>query len=292
MATNGISTSIPKSGRRNLKMAIAAARRAANGDTTARYYRQLHNYIPPGTVAPVVGRPWIINQISLSQILVFVGGLLFTPNYSYALNFRSNGFWLDFDATVPNQSQIDIRAVWPDSNKANAKLYDSQFIADGLTSNFTISRNGLTANDLIVSVNGIVQAPTNDFTLTGTTLSFVIAPEANANIDVRMMDDLTSNTGTQDFSTFTGDGSTSVFNITGTNLTANDLIVSINGIVQIPAISYTLTGTALTFDTAPALNDYIQVNSIWGKLYNLTEIDSTVYIGNGLTSSYEVPYMA
>lgn len=58
MAANGISTHLPKSERRNLKLADAQTKRQAAGDTTAIAYRPLNIYTPPGTVSPTPGHPW------------------------------------------------------------------------------------------------------------------------------------------------------------------------------------------------------------------------------------------
>lgn len=60
MASNGISTHLPKSERRDLKLLLAQLKRKANGDTNAPYYRQYNNYTSPGTVAPIIGRPWTL----------------------------------------------------------------------------------------------------------------------------------------------------------------------------------------------------------------------------------------
>jgi hypothetical protein len=59
---------------------------------------------------------------------------------------------------------------------------------------------------------------------------------------------------------FNGDGSTVTFTSSNfTNATTNGLIVSINGVVQIPSLAYSLTGTTITFTEAPASGDVIDV---------------------------------
>ena len=58
MATNGISTHLPKSERRDLKMAVATTKRQATGDTTTTAYRPYNVYTSPGTVSPAEGHPW------------------------------------------------------------------------------------------------------------------------------------------------------------------------------------------------------------------------------------------
>ena len=56
----------------------------------------------------------------------------------------------------------------------------------------------------------------------------------------------------------TGDGSTVVFTLNQT-ATAETIIVSINGVVQIPGDSYTVAGTSITFIEAPKTGDTAEV---------------------------------
>jgi len=60
---------------------------------------------------------------------------------------------------------------------------------------------------------------------------------------------------------FTGDGSTAAFTLSGTGTTAQT-IVSINGVVQIPTTAYGISGTTLTFTEAPAVGDVIDARII------------------------------
>ena len=66
--------------------------------------------------------------------------------------------------------------------------YDNRTTAtgDGSTVAFTINSNR-TVNDVLVIVNGITFIPTDDYTISGTTLTFVAAPIATAEIAVRYL---------------------------------------------------------------------------------------------------------
>jgi hypothetical protein len=57
---------------------------------------------------------------------------------------------------------------------------------DGSTTTLTIT-SGRTVSDVIVDVNGIVLTPTTDYTISGTTLTFITAPAASAEITVRYL---------------------------------------------------------------------------------------------------------
>jgi len=58
--------------------------------------------------------------------------------------------------------------------------------------------------------------------------------------------------------TFTGDGSTTAFTLSG-SATTNQLLVEVNGVSQAPTTAYSASGTTLTFTEAVADNDSIVV---------------------------------
>jgi len=62
----------------------------------------------------------------------------------------------------------------------------SKAVGDASTTTFTIA-SGRTVNDLLVFVNGICLVPTDDYTVSGTTLTFVTAPAASAEITIRVL---------------------------------------------------------------------------------------------------------
>ena len=55
---------------------------------------------------------------------------------------------------------------------------------DGSTAGFTVT-SGVDVNNVIVLINGIVQAPTTDYSVSSTTLTFGTAPEASDAIVIR-----------------------------------------------------------------------------------------------------------
>jgi len=59
-------------------------------------------------------------------------------------------------------------------------------VGNASTTTFTIA-SGRTVNDLLVFVNGICLVPTDDYTVSGTTLTFVTAPAASAEITIRVL---------------------------------------------------------------------------------------------------------
>jgi hypothetical protein len=58
-----------------------------------------------------------------------------------------------------------------------------QNTGDGSTTGFTVTQ-GMTANKVIVSVNGLVQESSNDFSISGTTLTFGTAPNSGDDVNI------------------------------------------------------------------------------------------------------------
>jgi len=122
------------------------------------------------------------------------------------------------------------------------------FTGDGSTTTITID-SGHTVTDVLVSVNGFLFIPTTDYTISGTTLTFTTAPASGAEISVRYLPTTGSATYTND--TATGDGSTVAFTIDSSR-SVEDVIVTVNGVILVPTVDYTISGTTLTFTEAPA----------------------------------------
>jgi hypothetical protein len=147
-----------------------------------------------------------------------------------------------------------------------------------------------------------LQIPTTDSILVpvGTTGQ---RPGLSGNVDVTGMLRLNNSTNNLEYyadnawnvagSSFTiiatdalnGDGSTVAFALGGSTTTTGAL-VSINGILQIPTTSYSITGNAITFTEAPAIGDVIDVRRITttatvGQLsQGFTVFDATTMWGN------------
>ena len=117
---------------------------------------------------------------------------------------------------------------------------------DGSTTAFTIS-SGRSVNDVLVFVNGFQLTPTTDYTISGTTLTFTTAPASSAEITYRYL----PLGGAYTSANFTGNGSSTTITIDAGRAVA-DVLVVVNGLTLVPTDDYTISGTTLTFATAPA----------------------------------------
>ena len=119
-------------------------------------------------------------------------------------------------------------------------------VGDNSTTAFTIS-SGRSVQDVLVFVNGFMLTPTTDYTISGTTLTFQTAPATSAEITYRYL----PLGGAYTSADFTGNGSATTITIDAGRAVA-DVLVVVNGLTLVPTTDYTISGTTLTFATAPA----------------------------------------
>ncbi len=130
---------------------------------------------------------------SQNALLVLVDNVLQTP----IINYTSSGTTLTFTSPPDNLSDIFVRwiglpssvTVPADSTVTNAKLsltYTSnQYTGDNTTADFTIA-TGHTVNSVLVVLDGSILPP-DDYSVSGTTLTFASPPLTSQSIDIRYM---------------------------------------------------------------------------------------------------------
>ena len=161
---------------------------------------------------------------STASILVSVAGVIQQPNTGYSISGGGNNIVFsaapttgdtvfvtflglardvaDFLSTgvITTQTELAERAnacdfflLYDTSATSLKKIQTSNIVAasvnrtatgDGSTTGFTVT-DGVTATQCIVTINGIVQTVTTDYTVSGTTLTFGTAPEASDAIQIR-----------------------------------------------------------------------------------------------------------
>lgn len=107
---------------------------------------------------------------------------------SYAIQLPLGSSSLGPDAPVNGQirynqtnSKIEFyyNSAWNQVAKiGTVPLVIDEFTGDNATVNFTMSQTESSASNILVTVSGIYQAPTNNYTVVGTQLTFTSAPPA------------------------------------------------------------------------------------------------------------------
>jgi hypothetical protein len=142
------------------------------------------------------------------------------------------------------------------SGSGGSAMETDTFTGDGSTTAFTLSTAASSEDNLIVFIEGVYQNK-DDYVVSGTTLTFDVAPVNTRKIVVHHVKDSISGNN-MILNQFSGDGSTTAFTLTVSLTSENNSQVYIDGVYQ-QKDSYTVGGTTLTFDTAPVNGTTIEV---------------------------------
>ena len=119
-----------------------------------------------------------------------------TPSDGTVTNSKLASSAITGQTAVTSLQDADLFLVYDNSAGALKKV-EKQYISgtystdksntgDGSTTTFTIN-SGRTVDDVLVIVNGLVLTPTDDYTISSTTLTFTTAPAASAEIVFRYL---------------------------------------------------------------------------------------------------------
>jgi hypothetical protein len=114
-------------------------------------------------------------------------------------------------------------------------------------------------NSCLVTVDGLVQVPTLQYTIVGTTLTLSSVPNVNSLIEVRNFEQPPLIPSSQ---ILAGDGITTAFTLFTPPTDIGHLLITVDGLLQIPYLHYTLAGAILTFVTAPISGTVIEVRTL------------------------------
>ena len=152
-----------------------------------------------------------------------------------------------------------------DGNKSINPFVTDLFTATSNQTAYTLSTTPSTEDNLIVFVEGVYQNK-NSYTLSGSTLTLDAAPATSSEVVVHIIGDGVVGGG-HTVNEFTGNGSTTDFTLTLAPMNENNTLVYLDGVYQHKS-EYSVSGTTLSFSTAPASGDDIEV-----LIPTLTEIN-------------------
>jgi len=161
-----------------------------------------------------------------------------------------------FSANDAFELRLNAAALNDAVNSGTADLELNSFTGDGSEVDFTLSMEALEANTLVY-IDGVYQNKTA-YSISGYVLTFSAAPDNGAAIEVTTATVAPIQEST-DFllNQFTGDGSDTTFTLSSSP-EENQTTVFISGVYQSKS-NYSISGTTLTFSTAPPASSSIEV---------------------------------
>jgi hypothetical protein len=161
------------------------------------------------------------------------------------------------------------------------------FTGDGTTVAFTLTASPTSINQTAVNYNGTLQLRAA-YTVVGSTLTFSEAPVNGSLIEVTTTIGVISGAGAFVTRSYTGNGVQTTFSVTS-GCTVSSVIVTENGLVQTPTVDYTISGSTLTFNGAPANGIIINIRELaiavapvsGGITWNIASSNITMTVSNG-----------
>jgi len=188
-----------------------------------------------------------------ANIAIYDEGNLLTNTVS-SLDFVGSG------VTATNIGNAVTVTITGGGGGGPASVILDSFTGNGVQTTFTLSTAPQSENYTFVNIDGVDQLKTA-YSVSGSTLTFSSAPTNGANIEVTIVSALSNAQPTFTTRTYTGNGVQNTFTVTN-GVTSTGILVTENGILQTPDSDYTVSGANLTFSTAPANAQAIQIREL------------------------------
>ena len=146
--------------------------------------------------------------------------------------------------------------VQPYLNNETVVLNVQDEVGDGVTTTYSLATSVNSPNLLQIAIDGLLQE-VSSYSVSGGNLIFSVAPPFQSVIEIRafIQKEITSTDLTT--SDFSGNGSTTSFTLSSSAVKQNTFVY-INGVYQFKS-TYSVSGTTITFSTAPPVNSGIEV---------------------------------
>jgi hypothetical protein len=212
--------------------------------------------------------------VSPTDVEVFVENVRQEPVTAYSIVNGNTLTFTEAPQTGTNNIYVIYRgsgvsnyAFVPDGSISYAKLANNirqfnvdNFSANGTGTTYTLSETPATANTVMVAIDGVVQTPPSNYSVSGTTLILTSAPAASANVTVRHLGFRTTATVT----------ALSASSVTATELASGSVTnAKLAGSITSDKIS-TVNGASLLANTIP-------VNTVSGNVIVANTVSNSAF---------------
>jgi len=132
------------------------------------------------SAAPATGATIFVIFLGLARdVAQFLNTGVITSQTELAEQRADGDFLLIYDTSANALRKIQASNVAPTLTHVSRTA-----TGDGSTKTFTVTSGCAVAN-VLVFINGVYQRPTTDYTISGTTLTIIVTPDASDRIDIR-----------------------------------------------------------------------------------------------------------
>jgi hypothetical protein len=196
----------------------------STGDATSPLAGDVRGYTGDGSTTAFT----VSSGADVENVLVFINGVYQRPTTDYTVS----GTTLTFGTAPASSDAITIKELVEGANIINDTGLVRAYTGDGSTTTYNVT-TGKAQEEFLVFINGVYQRPTNEYTVSSGTLTFVTAP---VSADVITIKELAEGIGSE-ILTIADDTSTT------TSFNAGDTLTLSGG----TGLSSTISGDVVTF---------------------------------------------
>ena len=135
------------------------------------------------TAAPTTGDTVFVVFLGVAQDIGTLGTGAITSQTDISTSTATDDMLLLYDTSATALKKVSVANLF-DTHISTSKYVTRTMTGDGSDTTLTIT-TGHTVNSVIVTENGVVQRPTTDYTVSGTTLTFTTAPASGVAVVAR-----------------------------------------------------------------------------------------------------------
>lgn len=219
----------------------------------------------------------IWNRLYTANVIETTGNLYFTVQRA------RDSFTAGENITITNgeiSAQTGQTVVINESTTVTA-------VANTLT--YSMGRSVTDAKNVLVIVEGLIQIPTIDYTVSGSSLTLTGQPPVGSNIEIRFFGTETASASAPSLlatvNTFDGNGANSEFTLTVSPPGKSYVTVVIDGVTQ-QADAYEIQGKKIILDEAPSNGANIDVRILTGVGTNA--FNTRTFTGDGANTNFTI----
>ena len=221
-----------------------------------------------------------------NNVFVYIDGV-----YQNKSTFTVSGSDLVFGTgnEPPNGTELEIISYASLQTTDGSSMFTDVFVGNGSDTVYSLSSQPASKDHTLVYIQGVYQEKEH-YSLSGSTITFTTPPQNNYSVEIiSITSALTvADVGQIQNNTFTGNGTTTDFTLSLAPTNETHTLVYINGVYQEKS-TYSVTGTTLSFTTAPSNGDSIEVESrknLQPSSITFSDVDSDLFSGTGSQTSF------
>ena len=244
---------------------------ASSGSGSSQLVAQKNTFTGNGSTTAYTLTSTVADE---ARTQVYIDGV-----YQNKDTYSTSGTTLTFSTAPPNTAAIEV--IHFTTLSGGLSKVDT-FTGNGSTTAFAGSMSINDENNTQIYIDGVYQSKSN-YSTSGSTVTFSTAPPNGSDIELVHFKELSLSGMSND--TFTGNGSATAFTLGAEVTDENNTWVFINGVYQDKSV-YSISGTTLTFSTAPQNGYGIEVMKLGNVSVTANALVTNSFTGNGSTTAY------